>query len=637
MTRPSGSRGPRTLQGIVFRSALFLGLFVTSCSRAGEVSTARPVGEGPLGQPSAADAGRRGPPSAPAISAPAPWSVRTLSGLTLREKIAQMMMPIMLGDFAPEGSRSHDRILRLVEEEQVGGIIMSMGSPTEIAVKINDMQGHARVPLLVAADLETGAGYRMSGLVQLPSNIVLGGATNFPPLMAVGATGEVRYAYEMGRVTAQEARAVGIHVPFAPVLDVNNNPENPVINTRSFGEDPEAVSLLGAAFVRGIQEHGGMATGKHFPGHGDTELDSHLALPLIDLDRARLESVELAPFQRAIDAGIGGIMTAHIIVPSLSGDERTPATLSHAVLTEELRDRMGFDGLIFTDAMDMAAIDREFGRAEAAVMAVEAGADVLLMPPDVGQAVDAIAAAVRSGRILERRIDESVARLLALKEELKLDLEREVRIEGVMQAVGLPENLELAQEIADHSVTLLRNDRNLLPLRGTRSARVLSVSYRRSSDLLAGRYFNRRMRSTYPRLTTAFVDRDSPRGAYSGILEQAQRSNLVVVSLYINTRSAAGEIVVPEEMTALVSRLAEGRIPHVVVSFGNPYLIAEVPDAQAYVLGWSGAAVTQRAVAKALFGEIAIRGRSPISIPPFFGLQAGIAVPAKVQSGDGSR
>ena len=292
--------------------------------------------------------------------------------MTLREKVGQLMMPFVLGNFAPEGSETHDRIVNIIEEESVGGLIMSVGSPSEVAVKLNDLQNHSKYPLLVAADLETGAGFRFRGAVHIPTNIALGGATTFPSLMAFGATGDPRHAYQLGRITALEARAMGVHVPFAPVLDVNNNPDNPIINIRSFGEDPNAVADLGVALVRGLQDYGAVATGKHFPGHGDTGTDSHLKLPIIQVGRERLDAIELVPFRAAIAAGIQGIMTAHIAVPAISG-ETIPATVSHRVLTGLLRAEMGFDGIVFTDAMDMAAVTRLFPRGEAAVRAVLAG------------------------------------------------------------------------------------------------------------------------------------------------------------------------------------------------------------------------------------------------------------------------
>jgi beta-N-acetylhexosaminidase len=562
------------------------------------------------------------------------WADSVLSTLSLREKAGQLMMPWVLADFAPEGSSSQIRITEMVEEMGVGGIIVSVGSPTEAAAKVNDLQRRAKLPLLVAADLERGAGFRFNGAVFLPGAIALGGATEFPSLMAVGATGDESLAREMGRITAVEARALGIHTPFAPVLDVNNNPDNPIINTRSFGEDPVEVSRLGRAFIEGVQAGGAFATGKHFPGHGDTETDSHLDLPIIRVDRDRLEAVELAPFRAAVDGGLGGMMTAHVTVPELTDGENTPATLSWGVLTELLKEDMGFDGLLFTDAMDMAAIDRRYSRKEATVRAIEAGADVILMPPHVPQAVDGIVEAVKEGRLSVERLDESVLKILKVKESLELDRNREVPIGEVARRVGIPEHQAVAQEIADRSMTLLKNERNLLPLLGTRSARVLSVSFRRASDLLAGRYLNAGLRARYPRLVTAELDRDTRDDVYDALLSRARTTNLVVVSLYAGVGTAQDRPAIPEEMTAFIGELVRERISHVVISFGNPYLVSEVPDVQAYLLAWHGTAVSQRAVAKALFGTIPIQGRTPTMIPPGFQIGDGIQLPIRERDRD---
>ncbi len=564
----------------------------------------------------------------PEVAPDAEWAERTLASMTLREKVGQMIMPWVIGDYAPKGSSSHDRVAEYVEEG-IGGVIMSVGSPTEVAAKLNDLQGHARFPLLVAADLETGAGFRFRGAVQMPGTIELGGATDFPNLMAVGATGEAGLAYEMGRVTAQEARAVGVHVPFAPVLDVNNNPDNPIINVRSFGEDPVLVSTLGRSFVRGVQEHGALATGKHFPGHGDTGTDSHLALPTIPHDRLRMDSVELKPFQAAIDEGMGGIMTAHITVPSLNGGNGDPATLSRPVLTDLLRGEMGFDGLVFTDAMDMRAISGRLGAGEAAVQAVEAGADVILMPPSVTAALQGIVDAVCAGRIPESRIDDTVLRLLQTKQEMGLHRDRTVDLSRIPEVVGVPDHHDLADQIARKSITLIRNEGDLLPLLGTRSAQVLSVTYRRSSDVLAGRFFNRRLRSTYPRLRTVELDRDAPEALYGGLLRQARSSALVVVSTYVTAVSYSGSVAVPDELAAFIRDLEATGVPHVVVSFGNPYLLSEFPDVRSYMLAWSGSESSQRAAASALFGDFPLTGRSPTGFSPYFRIGDGIQLPAR--------
>ena len=576
-------------------------------------------------------------PVAPALIAQTEdeaWVERTLTGLTLRQKVGQLIMPWVLGDFAPEGSPSHDRILEYIEDQGIGGVIMSVGSPTEVAAKLNDFQAHSNIPLLVAADLETGAGFRMRGAVQMPGTIELGGATDFPSLMAVGATADPQLAYEMGRITAREARGVGIHIPFAPVLDVNNNPDNPIINVRSFGENPEDVAELGAAFVRGVQEHGAIATGKHFPGHGDTETDSHLGLPVIPHSRARMDSVEIFPFRHAIEAGMGAVMTAHISVPSLDGGVGDPATLSSAVLTDLLRDEMEFDGLLFTDAMDMSAISRGFGAEEASVRAIEAGADVILMPPSVERAVEGIAAAVESGRIEASRIDASVRRILETKKQMGLDRDRAVQIDQIGQVVGIPAHTQVAAEIAERSITLLHNGGNLLPLLGTRSARVMSVSFRRTSDVLAGRYFNTRLRQTYPRLTTAGLDVNSGPALYEDLLRQARQQALVILSTYVTAFSQSGSLALPEEVVDFAGQLTEIGVPHIVVSFGNPYLITELPDVRAYMLAWSGSEVSQTAAAQALFGEIEISGRVPTRIPPLYEMGDGIMIPKKLTGND---
>ena len=593
-------------------------------------SLAATEGGAPTGAPSdETPAAREDVDTAAAPVEQEPWAARTLAGLSLEEKAGQLIMPWVLGDFAPEGSESHERIFSMIEKSRVGGVIMSVGTPFEVAAKLNDLQNHAEIPLLVAADLETGAGFRMRGAIHMPGSIDLGGATNFPSLMAVGATGREELAYEMGRITAVEARAVGVHVPFAPVLDVNNNPDNPIINVRSFGEDPEKVAKMGIAFIRGVQENGAIATGKHFPGHGDTEVDSHVALPVIHHDRARMDSVELRPFQEAIDAGMAAIMSAHISVPSLNGGVREPSTLSPLVLTHVLRDEMGFEGIVFTDAMDMSAISRQHRSGEAAVRALEAGADVILMPASVGDAVKGIVEAVEEGRITVERLDRSVLRILETKERLGLPERRTVAIEEIPNTVGVPEHTRLAEQIAQESITLLQNRRGLLPLAGTRTARVMSVSYRRPSDVLAGRFFNRALRETYPRLVTADVDADTPDAVYDGLKRRAGEQALVVVGTYVTSVNVSGSFTLPAELVDFIRHLDRTGVPHVVVSFGNPYLIMDFPDVQSYLLAWSGSEASQRAAARAILGESDIAGRVPTRIPPLFQIGDGLTIPSK--------
>ena len=555
------------------------------------------------------------------------WAERTLESLTLEEKVSQLMMPILMGDFAPEGTSAGRRARALVEEHQVGGIIISVGSPTEVAAKLNWLQSLSGLPLLIGSDLEAGAGFRFDGVVHAPTNIWLGGATRFPALMALGASGDPGMAYEMGRVTALEARAIGVHVPFAPVLDVNNNPENPVINVRSFGEEPERVAALGAAFVRGMQDHGVIATAKHFPGHGDTEVDSHLALPVIRVSRERMDSVELLPFRRAVDVGLGAVMTAHITVPGITG-ARTPATLAPTVLTTLLREEMGFGGLVFTDAMDMAAVDRMFERGEAAVRAIEAGADVILMPPDLAAARNGIIAAVEAGRMPEARIDRSVLRILRAKEQMGLDRERTVDISRVRSVVGVQAHQAVARRVANRSVTVLKDERGLLPLLGTPGARVYSVTYRRATDLRAGRSFNSGLRQTYGRLRSDYVEPETTQSEYSDILARARQMNLTIVSLHVGVRTASGSVALPEPALDFVRALARSGRPTIVVAFGNPYLLSEFPEVPTYLTAWSGVPVSERAAADAILGRIDVIGRAPTRIASFR-IGDGLQIPAR--------
>jgi beta-N-acetylhexosaminidase len=335
------------------------------------------------------------------------------------------------------------------------------------------------------------------------------------------------------------------------------------------------------------------------------------------------------PFQRAVDAGLGGIMTAHIAVPSLTGDDATPATLSPRVMTDLLRNQMGFQGLLFTDAMDMAAIDRGFPRGEASVKAIEAGADVILMPPDVRAASDAILSAVTSGRIPEERINASVSRILETKERLRLPQGARVSVDEVFQIVGIPDHVAVAEEVAQRAITLLKNEGAVLPVALAPESNVLSVTYRRPTDLLAGRFFNARVRTSYPRLAVQDVDQNTPGETYEALLRRASTADLVIVSLYVTTVSYSGSVAVAEAAARFIETLAQQRIPHVVVSFGNPYLLREFPNAQAYLLAWSGSEVSQRAAGRALVGEVDIAGRTPTRIPPLFEIGDGIQLPRR--------
>src|SRR4051812_39855285 len=390
------------------------------------------------------------------------WADSVLATLSLRDKVAQMVWPWVLGDYTASDDPAYRRVERLVREQHLGGIIISVGSPTEIAAKLNALQRVSTIPLLVGADLETGAAFRARGGYFLPNAIDLGGATYYPYQMGIGATRDTAFAYAMGKVTALEGRAIGIHMAFAPVLDVNNNPKNPVISLRSFGENPQLVARLGAAFIRGIQDNGMLATGKHFPGHGDTEQNSHLELSHVNASAARLDSVELVPFRAAVRAGVRGMMTFHGVLPGLDTSS-LPATLNPRIMTDLLRGKLGFRGLIVTDALDMNGVLGKMTMAEVTQRAVGAGADVLLMPTDIPGAIDAVVDGVRRGLFPESRITESARKLLVAKHEMGLARQRFTDIQALRSIVGDSANLASARVAAERAITLVKDSLGVVP------------------------------------------------------------------------------------------------------------------------------------------------------------------------------
>src|SRR5215471_11019764 len=367
----------------------------------------------PALNPSALDT-RALDPRVPLSATQRRWVDRTLATLSLRQRVGQMVMIWMLGDYTNTRDTTYAQVIRWVEQDGIGGVSMSLGTPIEVAAKLNDLQRRARVPLLVSADLEPDLG-RLEGGVFAHYMLDAGGATVFPTAMAIAATGRDEDAYDVGRAIAEEGRAAGIHINFAPVVDVNNNPSNPVINTRSFGEDPARVARLSALFVRGARDGGQLATAKHFPGHGDTDVDSHVGLPIVGADRARLNTVELVPFKAAIAEGTSLVMTAHIALPAVQGDSTTPATLAPRIITDLLRDTLGFRGVAITDAMTMEGVGKGYTTEQSSVLAVKAGADILLKPSDPTRAINAVVAAVQKGEISRARIDSAVRHVLELK------------------------------------------------------------------------------------------------------------------------------------------------------------------------------------------------------------------------------
>lgn len=552
-----------------------------------------------------------------------PWVEQTLVSLTLREKVAQLVMPWVGGDYAAVDSPEFDQLREWVETEQVGGLILSVGLPHSYAAKLNELQRIAEVPLLIASDMENGPGMRMGGIYSFPHLLPQGGGTVFPPLMALGAAGSDTLAFLLGRVLGEEARAVGVHMTFGPVLDANSNPDNPIINTRSFGEDPALVADLATAYIRGARAAGLMTTGKHFPGHGDTEADSHIELPTIRADRARLDAVELPPFRAAVDAGVDGIMTAHIAVVGVEGPNAPPATLSPYFMTGVLRDEMGFQGVLFTDAMTMGGVANRYGATEPLILALEAGADVLLMPRNVGQAIQTVMGALQSGRLSEARIDASVRRVLRAKARAGLREERFVSLDAIAHRVGTREHTAVAREIAERSLVLARDTRNLVPLPAS-AARVLSITFADPADWIAGRAFNRALAGHGHPVEAVRVDERTTAAEYQTLRVRADSAALVLASAYVSPLEYRGSVGAGGEFTAFVEALVRSGKPVVAVSFGSPYLLRQMPSVPAYLLAWGGAEVSQRAAARALLGQAAITGTLPISLPPFHPHGAGL-------------
>ena len=568
-------------------------------------------------------------PAPVAMRSGAAWADSIIAAMPVRDRVAQLVWPFVLGDYVPEGSAEWARIRRLVTEQHVGGFIVSVGSPIDIAAKMNALQELSPLPLLVSADLETGVGFRARGGYFLPNAIDLGGATSFPWQMALGAVRDTTLAYQMAKVTALEARALGIHVAFGPVLDVNNNPANPVIGARSYSEDPALTARLGASFVKGLQENGVIATGKHFPGHGDTETNSHLALAMVNASRSRLDSVELVPFREAVKAGVGAIMTFHGFLPALDSSG-VPATLSPLVMSDLLRRDMHFDGLLITDAMDMAGVIDRFGAVEAAKRAIAAGNDILLMPADVPGAIDAVVAGLAEGRYTEQRLNASVRRILLLKDRLGLRRQKTVPLDRVRAVVGDSSHLTIAQTIADRAVVLGRDSAMLVPFPGTAGqVRVRSVTYARRTDLGAGTTFNAELRRMGVRLTTTYVNADDSLPSLDAFLSSIEPDDIVVVGSYVNISSTTATAGAPPAFEALMNGIRARTSRVILVAFGSPYALLQAPTTPSYLVSWGGFAASQRAAARALTGEIGISATLPISIPPLLAFGAGEQRPAR--------
>ncbi|PWT99855.1 MAG: glycoside hydrolase family 3 [Terriglobia bacterium] len=567
---------------------------------------------------------RRPPPPADKNAPPLKSSAavrRWMRGMTLRDEVAQLVFIPFYGASPNSRSREYRKFVRLIRDNKVGGLILvnwangrttQKAEPYALAAFLNRVQRLAKVPLLVSADFERGASMRVND------------TTPFPHAMAFGAAGDPELARFEGEITAREARALGVHWIFYPVADVNNNPDNPVINNRSFGENPQAVAALVKAFIEGAhsdKKNYVLTTAKHFPGHGDTNVDTHLNLATIGADRDRLDRLELVPFRAAIDAGVDSIMTGHIAVPALA-PPGLPATLAPQILTGLLRNDLGFKGLVVTDALEMGTIAKGYSSGDAAVRALEAGADALLMPADPDAAMKAVVTAVESGRLTRRRIQESVVKILAAKEKVGLDRKRAVDSETIGDVIDSPEANEKAQEVADRALTLVRNPGNLVPLAAPQNACYLVLAENRYSP--EGQVFTDEIRKRLPKAAVATLDPGMTRAAMDDAVRRLSGCGSYVVAAFSSVAAYRGTIGLSGDLAQLVQSLK----PVVLIALGNPYLLRNFPDVGAYMATFSTAPTSELAAVRALFGEIAIGGRLPVSIPPLAQPGEGIAVRA---------
>jgi beta-N-acetylhexosaminidase len=538
-----------------------------------------------------------------------------LNQLTTRQKIAQLMVVWAHGQYQSIDSERFETLRDLVLDEKIGGLMFSRGNIYDQAVLTNRLQQLTEIPLWITQDMEFGAAMRLEG------------TTRIVPAMGVAATGNVVNAWHKGKITALEAKAVGVHQIFAPVADINNNPENPVINTRSFSEDPAIVARYVDAFVRGAQSVGVMATAKHFPGHGDTSIDSHYALPVISVDWARLNEVELEPFRAAIDAGVGSIMTAHIAFPALATTARTPATLDPAIINGILRDSLGFEGLIVTDALEMRGITLQYSPGEAVVMALNAGADILLAPRDIRKALDEAEIAVAEGKLSEATIDRALKRFLAVKASFGLfDSNGTVDIDQISLAVNNRYNRSYAGRIARESVTLLRNRNQILPINPETDQRIHIISISNTRDDQSATALRNSMRRYNPNVTADGIDLRSSREEINAALRTASRADLIVLALptavgggYRNDHPAIRQ--------NIFTQIRNLRKPVIAAAFGNPLIIESAGFADVHVLAWAATAEQYEAFTDASFGASAVNGRLNMRIGRLYEANAGYYIP----------
>ena len=534
-----------------------------------------------------------------------------LAQLTPRQKLAQLIMPWIAGNYQAFDDSALVRAAGWVDSLGVGGIIVSVGSPLDVAAKLNYLQQRSTLPLLIAADLEAGTAGRFIG------------GTPFPTNMGVAATGRELDAYEMGRITALEGRAVGIHLAFAPDADVNNNPANPIINTRSFGEDATRVGQLVGAEIRGMEEHGLHATAKHFPGHGDTGTDSHISLPVITSDWKRLDTLELIPFRAAVSAGVTGVMSAHIALPGLDSGKTRAATVNPAILTGVLRDSLGFKGLVVTDALDMGALVSAYGAGQAAVLAFKAGADLLLQPADPAEALKALEQSYAAHEFDDTRLDASVRRILLLKRSVGLFESRTVPLDSIPSVVGDSTFRREALDITQRSIVLAKDSAGAVDSLRHNHQRITLLTYGDENAPNVGVRLSQELRTAGHPVSLFKLWAMSGPASYDSARTAIARNGTLVVVASVRASAGRGTLALPDAFAQLVDSVARQR-PTVLASEGSPYIVQQAPSVAAYLVAWTPNTLAETALGKAIGGTAAIGGHLPISIPPMFTIGTGL-------------
>ena len=549
-----------------------------------------------------------------------------MKSMSLRDRVAQLIVGTCYGDAPATKSAEYQKYRHWVHDLHIGGFIVANridhgvvrnAEPHAMALFLNQMQKMSKTPLLVAADLERGASMRVTGGAQFPYN------------MAYGAGRDLDATRYEGLATARQARAIGVHWIFAPVADVNNNPENPVINIRSYGESAEEVAQNVAAYIDGAHsdpKNRVMLTAKHFPGHGDTDTDSHMALAKVTANKDRLETLEFAPFRAAIAHGVDSIMTAHLSVPALEPEE-IPATVSSKVLTGVLRDEMKFQNIIVTDAMDMQGVAQMFTPGEAAVRAIDAGADVLLMPLNPETVIRALVSAVENGRLKRARIDDSVMRVLEAKVRVGVMKKKFVDLDEISDVFDSEDDITHTQQASDRAVTLVRNEHDVLPLAASAQSCLVVVVERRTSS--AGTRMIDSYRKFAPKSQIAVVDASMNAAALAAIVGDTSKCSTIVVAAFATVAANRGSVGLNGELTPFIAKLTEGSIPVAIIAMGNPYLLSAFPKTAAYLATFSSTPPSESSAVKALFGEMPITGHMPVTIPGFAKYGEGIQMPAR--------